>query len=715
MEVDTVLRLYAGTKTKKTPLCYRRKKQPGPEHSNMDSQYDYDDSGETWPYFALAGLVFVLLPLTVVYVANIFSAGSSRKQIKGAINHNHKTLQLPHAAAVDKLHSRENTGRVFNWWLVVIVAGWGLVALIWGTYAKEVSLQEFFDPHTILDLPYSASEKDVKSKYKKLSLIYHPDKLSKYKEDVRKEMEKQFLRMNQAYRALTDEVTMENIKRWGHPDGQQQISHGIALPKILVEGKFSSAMIVFYFVLIGVLVPAVVGVWWNNVKSHTKKGLHVDTAAIFVRKLADKNPGRVFTPYDILDWVLSSHEVTSAFFNLTPAQLRSIVEGHMNRDHHVSGDVLLEAEKLNLISKLPSIIAGFIDIATVFRAHDVITAAYDLQRAIVQACSPVGKHRELLQLPFVDPAVVEAQPVKKLGKLFAITKDEAGKALGISDNDKLDIALDVAAHIPLLRILDASFRVPGEDVVPPNSTTHLVVNFLVKSPRLKSCPEIDEKRFLEEETIDDLKNPLRTNDEQPELPPAFAPYFPLEFANQWDGYIVGQRDNKFVEGTAAAPMEKVDLSNLELTQEQWVEGKEGVVVVSTFKVKMAVPAPPSTGKFHFRLFLKNNAYFGTDVDIPLEMEVLDPPVNVEAVKKAAGQFRNSGDDGDDEEEDDDEDDSDSDISDPEEDTLAGALAALRGEAVKKTDAAEGEEEDGDDDNESVFTDINTDTEDEAEK
>lgn len=673
----------------------------------MDSEYSYDEGSETWPYFVLALLVFALLPLTAVYLWGAAGLSTpSKKRISGSIQHNHKTLGLEHADAIDKFHSRVKSDRIFNRKLVFLILGWGLAAFIWRSFAKEVSLQGFFDPHTILDLPYSATEKEVKSKYKKLSLIYHPDKLVKYAEDVRKEMEGQFLRVNQAYRALTDEVTMENIKKYGHPDGQQQITHGIAIPKFLVEGKYSPIMIIFYFVLIGVLMPLIVGTWWNNVKTHTKGGLHVDTAALFVRRLADKNPGRVFTAYDILEWVLQSREVQRSYANLTHEQLHSIVLGHINREARVSGDLLLEAEKLNLISLLPAIIEGFIEIATAFRVHDVISAAYDLLKAIYQASSPVGKHRELLQLPFVNKETIEAQPVKKLGKLLSLPKEEAGKVLGISDNDKLDIALDVAAHIPFIRVLDASFRVPGEDIVPPNSTSHLVVNFLIKSQRLKSCPEISEERFNEVEDIEDLKNPLRSNEFPPELPHAYAPYFPSLVANQWDGYIVGQRDNKFVEGTTVAPLQRVDLSNLELTQEQWIEGKEDTVVLSTFKIRLVVPTPPSKGTFHFRLLLKNNAYFGNDVDIPLEMRVLDPPINIEAVKKAAYAF-GGGDDADD------EDDSDSDISDPEEDSLAGALAALRGEAVKK--APNEEEDDGDDDDESIFTDINTDTEDEGEK
>ena len=89
--------------------------------------------------------------------------------------------------------------------------------------------------------------------------------------------------------------------------------------------------------------------------------------------------------------------------------------------------------------------------------------------------------------------------------------------------------------------------------------------------------------------------------------------------------------------------------------------------------------------------MKNNVYFGSDVDIPLTLEVKPVPPKIPLNKEAVR------DDSDDE----------SDISDPEEDSLAGALAALRGGPVKKT---EPEEEDSD---EEVFTDINTDTEDES--
>ncbi|KAJ8143846.1 hypothetical protein OY671_003045 [Metschnikowia pulcherrima] len=664
----------------------------------MASEYKYDEAAETWPYFVLALLVFALLPLTYKYLAGVFAKDASTSEnAKGAISLDHRKLQLPHSALVGKLEFRSSSGRIFNKKLPFVVAGWALVAYIWITYAQEVSLSGFFDPYTILDIPYTATEREVKSKYRKLSLTFHPDKIAKdLGEAAKKEMEEAFIRINLAYKALTDDVTKENLRLYGHPDGPQDISHGIAIPKFLVEGKYSSLMIVVYFLLIGVVLPFVVGTWWNNVKSVTKKGLYVDTATFIVRQLTDKSPGKVFTPFDILDWMLQADEITLIRGSLSVEQAKELVLEYLNRQFSSEH----ELAKLLIVGKLPDLIKGFIDIATVFRAPDVVVAAYDLQKALFQASSPMGKHRDLLQLPYVDKEVVEAQPVKKLGKLLTLTNEDARKALGIKDKQKLSVALDVARKVPFIRVLDASFRVPGESVVPPNSSIHLVLKFLIKSAAHKSCPEIEQSRLAEEETFEDLKDPLRSNDDAPLLPKTYAPYFPRKIASTWEGFIVNQKDAKFIEGTEAAIMDKVDLSNLELTQEQWIEGKQDTLVISTFKIKISVPTPPEEGLYHFRLLLKSNSYFGNDVDIPLELNVQNVPVDMEAVKRAASQ-------------DESEDESDSDISDPEEDSLAGALAALRGQKVKKA-KNQAEDDDDESDNESVFTDINTDTEDEKE-
>lgn len=151
-----------------------------------------------------------------------------------------------------------------------------------------------------------------------------------------------------------------------------------------------------------------------------------------------------------------------------------------------------------------------------------------MKKSTIQAVKPTGRYQELLQLPYVDPEIVSKQSIRKLGKLFAISKDEAKKALGIQSDEHLERALNVAQHIPTLRIIDAEIKVPGEEdgAVHPNSQGHISIKFLVKSPKLKSCPDIEDERLKDEETLEYMKNPLIVNEQQKKLPYSYAPYFP---------------------------------------------------------------------------------------------------------------------------------------------------------------------------------------------
>ncbi|EGW34262.1 uncharacterized protein SPAPADRAFT_65418 [Spathaspora passalidarum NRRL Y-27907] len=663
------------------------------------SEYNYDESGETWPFFVLAILSVILIPLSIKYIYRIRDSSNpviENQKIKGAITEDATSIGVANADSIKHFKRKQKSDKIFNKTLVFLILGWLAVLYVGKYVTKDADTSVLFDPYAILDVSFSSTESEIKSHYRKLSLKYHPDKLPRdLTQEAKDKMEQEYIKLTSAYKALTDQTMRENYLRYGHPDGEQPTTHGIALPQFLVEGKYSSIVIVGYFLLIGVLLPYVVGKWWNNVKSHTRKGLRVETAAQFTRKLTDKDPGKVVTPHDILDWVLESQEIKKSFPNLSVGEIKNLVELHLNRDF---SNTAVENDKVELVAKLPFLISGLVDIAVVFRVHDVILAAEDLKKCIVQAVPINGRYQELLQLPFVDRETVINQPIKKLGKLLTLSQDEAKKVLGIKDDAQVKRALEVASHIPTLRILEAEFKLPGEEVIPPQSSVHLSVKFLVKSPRIKSCPEIDDKRLKDEETLDYLKNPLIVNDQQPQLPFSYTPFFPISFRNGWDVMLINQKDNKLVEDSTVYSLENIDLSDLEISQESWKEGKD--VVIGTFKIPLPQPTG-AIGTHSYRVIMKNNAYFGADVDVPAYLEVEHAPIKAElsSVKKKLL-------------DDSDESDSDSDISDPEEDSLAGALAALRGDVKNKSNKIQ-ELNDDDSDNESVFTDINTDTEDEA--
>lgn len=81
------------------------------------------------------------------------------------------------------------------------------------------------------------------------------------------EVDASYVLINKAYKALTDETVKENFLKYGNPDGPNEIKHGIALPKFLIDGPTSPFLVFVYVLLIAVILPLVVGSWWNGVRS----------------------------------------------------------------------------------------------------------------------------------------------------------------------------------------------------------------------------------------------------------------------------------------------------------------------------------------------------------------------------------------------------------------------------------------------------------------
>merc|ERR1712025_876819 len=64
--------------------------------------------------------------------------------------------------------------------------------------------------------------------------------------------EKEFVRVQKAYAALTDDVARENYQKYGHPDGPQSMSVSIGLPSFLENDEnHVYVMLVYAVVLVG--------------------------------------------------------------------------------------------------------------------------------------------------------------------------------------------------------------------------------------------------------------------------------------------------------------------------------------------------------------------------------------------------------------------------------------------------------------------------------
>lgn len=92
------------------------------------------------------------------------------------------------------------------------------------------------------------------------------------------------MELTKAYKALTDEEVRNNYIQYGHPDGKQSLSIGIALPKFLVTEGNGKYVLLVYGLLLGVLLPYVVGKWWYGTQSRTKEKVLIASAGNLFRE-----------------------------------------------------------------------------------------------------------------------------------------------------------------------------------------------------------------------------------------------------------------------------------------------------------------------------------------------------------------------------------------------------------------------------------------------
>ncbi|GMG56435.1 unnamed protein product [Ambrosiozyma monospora] len=138
------------------------------------SRYDYDEKSETWPYFALTGLLVPLIPVTISTVVGAFSSNEPHrvepKEASWVHTYNEKDLK--------KYKTKKKQKNFITKKLIFLIIGWALAAyLIYQISTIEVVVNEAnFDPWKILGIDESATEKSIKAVHKLLSKTMHPDK-----------------------------------------------------------------------------------------------------------------------------------------------------------------------------------------------------------------------------------------------------------------------------------------------------------------------------------------------------------------------------------------------------------------------------------------------------------------------------------------------------------------------------------------------------------
>ncbi|GAA5953329.1 hypothetical protein JCM3765_005006 [Sporobolomyces pararoseus] len=671
----------------------------------MAGQYTYDTTGQSY-FFALTVLLLILIPLTYSTLFNSLDRKLSKAPppCKGW---NSKSLEIR------KLESKSFNKKFINFKHGLLLIGWAIFSIVVMRASKIQGEKALFDPFDILGVSSSATEKQIKKHYKKMSLKFHPDKLVLAPNQTKEEADNHFVELTKAYKALTDEVSRTNYELYGHPDGKQEFSQGIALPSWIVESKNTWWVMTCYALVLGVVLPFAVGKWWYGTRKLTKDGVLNSTATKFFKNLKED-----FTFPKLLDVLSDSDEFLydsklkklrnknlkdkqamdeyarlnslvregpdgkmsgggwENYTNWSPEKKRTrvLLVAHLLR-LPINHSNLLKEKHLTAAIALP-LCSGLSSIALAHNWLSTFISILHLQQFLLQAVHPTSS--QLLQLPHLTRQVVERTKIETVKEFAELPKQEQDELLnGYPEVEKKEI-LQVAKNWPVVNLLDAKFKVTGEKIVTPGAIVSFTLKLRLSPPGKTSPPEIleikqeSEKKGSEEDSnvegeeqsIEELIGRRNEKlDGVSQTPLAHAPHFIKNRKPSWYIFVGDHKLNRvFVQ-----PQKFTDIDS------------KGNLIRT---VRMNFQAPPGPGLYTFQVYVKSDSFVGTDAQKDMRMKVDAPQEGEEGGL-----------------------DVEDDISEPDEDTIAGQMAMMKGQPVKRSNAQdddddEEEEEEGEEEGDS---------------
>ncbi|KAF8541424.1 Sec63 Brl domain-containing protein [Trichophaea hybrida] len=672
----------------------------------MSTDYNYDDKGQFFPYFVLTILLLVLVPLSYSTFAPSKQIGASKVPLIKGPSYNPPQYEQVEASRRRQAKKERRLKR-----FTALVLGWAVFGYMCYLIATtDITVGKIWDPYQILGISTSATEKAIKSHYKKMSLKFHPDKIRPGPNETMEMLNDRFVELTKAYKALTDEEVRNNYIQYGHPDGKQSFSIGIALPTWIVAEGNTYYVLAVYGLLFGILLPYTIGKWWYGTKKHTKDGVMVESA------------GRLFKEYDedmseekLIEVLSTGEEIKEltggdrektwangedatiekklAQAGLPEMEIKALgkYDGWRRRALGLMwaylyridvGSDTLENIKLDIIPTAIALNRSFVSICLAFGNLEPLLSSFHLSQRFIQAIAP--GHSPLLQLPHFDEKIVRA--VEKEGgknhwnvqRLMSIPEDKRRKLCigkGLLSEPQYQTAMTFARNLPALRVEAAFFKVLGEKLITPSSLITFVVklriDLLDEDPDETDVEALLGRKGSQWSSSSDSSKPDASSTD---LALAHAPFYPRDHHPNWYVFLTDVRQGKLV--IPPQPITSFD------------KDPENFGIVT---VKMQFQAPPSDGEFPFVMMCVSDSYLGVDTQKSVTLEVAPGEgAKVEEID---------------------------DISEPDEDSLAGQMSAMRGAArpkkkAKKEDESSGSDEESDTEGEDEVSDTDTETEDE---
>ncbi|GKZ79492.1 secretory subunit [Aspergillus niger] len=665
----------------------------------MSTDYNYDDKGQFFPFFVLTLTSLVTLPLTYNLLRPSKGLENTAPRIKSEFKPEH--AELIEAQKRKRLRKERRIKRI-----ITVVVGYAVMA--WMAYLIVVTARtvpKVWDPYDILGVSRSADEKAISRHYKRLSLIYHPDKIrpDPAKNETIEMLNERFVELTKAYKALTDEEIRNNYIQYGHPDGKQSMSIGIALPTFIVSEGNSKYTLLVYGALLGVLLPYIVGKWWYGSQRYTKERVLVASAGNIFREykedIADGGIVNALSSGAEFKEMLQGPKMDAGLAKLEKKVLaedstflspedREVIKGLDESSRRKAlallwaylgrvdlEDTTLNGEKYEAAPIALSLNEAFTAIALAFGNVRPILGSFRTSQHLIQAVAPGSS--PLLQLPhFTEEVVksVEGADAKEhftVQKFMSIPEDKRRSltiGAGLMSEKQYTSAVTVAKQLPVLEVSRAFFKVMGEKVITPSSLVQLVVKARFIPPGYSAdVPPVNptdlEDIDPDEDDLDaimgrkpaknkttKLVNGVKVEEKVETIQPplAHAPYLARDHSPRWHIFLADAKQGKM----AVPPFTFT-------TFDKPLFDADGKPTFNVQTLKMQFQAPPQVGDFTFVLNMLCDSYLGLDTKMEITLHIDDPA-------KAAAL------------------DEEDDISEPDEDSIAGQMQALKtGQPPKK--------------------------------
>ena len=233
----------------------------------------FDDTA--FYFFSFVILTIILLPITAYKIKQYYNQKcikhyTKKKRLHPSIESIpdylcHKQLLSDDIKPDSQLLSLYNIFFAFIWILYILL----LIQLPKYNNTKIMA----FNPWDILKIAKGSDLSTIKSAYRRMARIYHPDKctLPPLSWSISK-CSKYFIAVKRAYDLLRDEEAMEKWEMGTDPNEPQRIVLFYGLPTWTVSHPLQTLSI-YIVVLISFVI--VIYFWWNNFNQYHKSGLFI--------------------------------------------------------------------------------------------------------------------------------------------------------------------------------------------------------------------------------------------------------------------------------------------------------------------------------------------------------------------------------------------------------------------------------------------------------